>query len=91
MPAGILEDALFETKGPIPLEPGGTLFLGTDGLWEARDPDGNQLGIKPLIKVLNGHTGPDIAGALAALFACLDNHLSGQAPTTTSPRSSRGS
>ncbi len=80
MPAGILEDALFETMGPIPLEPGDTLFLGTDGLWEASDPDGNQLGIEPLIEVLNGHAEPDIAGALEALFALVDRHLSGKAP-----------
>jgi phosphoserine phosphatase len=80
LPAGILEDSVFETLGPIGLESGDTLFLGTDGLWEASDPDGNQLGIEPLLEVLHEHAEVDIATTLSALFDRVDNQIGDQAP-----------
>ena len=38
VPLGILEDATYEQAGPVTLETGDVLLIGTDGIWEAANP-----------------------------------------------------
>jgi len=51
----------------LDLAPGDTLVLYTDGVTEARDPSGVELGERTLARLLGGHRGddPDLARALA--------------------------
>ena len=53
IPLGILEDTEHETAQPIQFSPGDLLLIGTDGIWEARNPDGEMFGIERVRKILN--------------------------------------
>jgi len=44
IPLGIMEPADFATPAPAILERGDILLIGTDGIWEACGPDGEQFG-----------------------------------------------
>jgi phosphoserine phosphatase RsbU/P len=44
MPLGILDDASFEQVGPIVLAPDDILMIGTDGIWDARNAQGQFYG-----------------------------------------------
>jgi len=44
MPLGILDDTSFEQIGPIVLAPDDILLIGTDGIWEARNAQGQFYG-----------------------------------------------
>jgi sigma-B regulation protein RsbU (phosphoserine phosphatase) len=41
---GAFEDVSYTQAGPIELQSGDVLLIGTDGIWEAQDPDGKQFG-----------------------------------------------
>jgi serine phosphatase RsbU (regulator of sigma subunit)/CheY-like chemotaxis protein len=43
-PLGIVPGVTVGCVGPIPLNPGDLLLLATDGIWEARSPDGSPFG-----------------------------------------------
>jgi len=51
-PLGILADASYEPAGPLPLGGGDALLIGTDGIWEAQDEQGEMFGIERLREVL---------------------------------------
>ncbi len=51
-PLGVVEKSSYLPLGPIRLEPGDILLLGTDGLWEARNPAGEIFGIERLQRQL---------------------------------------
>ncbi len=55
MPLGIIEEAVFEKGEPIRMAPGDMLLVGTDGIWEAFDPDGEQFGKERLMTMLSEH------------------------------------
>ena len=50
-PLGILQSMTYET-GRTRIEPGDTLVLATDGILEARSPEGRQLGEAGLIEAM---------------------------------------
>ena len=52
VPLAILPDADFPIRGPIKLDPGDTVFLPTDGLHEARSPDGDFLGKEKVLEIV---------------------------------------
>jgi len=52
IPLGILDDAKYEQAGPIELRPGDIVLVGTDGIWEARNTDGEMFGKGRLRKIL---------------------------------------
>jgi phosphoserine phosphatase RsbU/P len=60
MPLGILPDC-FDTGAPTPptlrLEPGGTLLVMSDGVFEAFDPAGNQFGVERVSEILDSSPG----------------------------------
>jgi sigma-B regulation protein RsbU (phosphoserine phosphatase) len=53
IPLGILEDAPYEQAGPIELRPGDIVLVGTDGIWEARNTDGEMFGKDRLRRILS--------------------------------------
>lgn len=70
LPLGILGPAEFVCHSEsIPLEPGEGIFLYSDGLTDARDPQGVALGDGPVCAVAGGD--------LKALMARVDAHLAG--------------
>lgn len=55
IPLGILEDATYPPAGPIALEAGDILLIGTDGLWETRNFAGEMFGTERLGEILATH------------------------------------
>jgi sigma-B regulation protein RsbU (phosphoserine phosphatase) len=54
LPLGIMREANWPPSGPLVLEPGDALLIGTDGLWETRNPAGETFGIGRLQEVFAG-------------------------------------
>jgi len=52
IPLGILDEAAYRRDGPVTLEAGDVLLIGTDGIWEAQDPRGGMFGKHRLRSVL---------------------------------------
>jgi sigma-B regulation protein RsbU (phosphoserine phosphatase) len=44
MVLGVMEDAEYEVSGPITLESGDMIAVGTDGIWEAKNPEDDLFG-----------------------------------------------
>ncbi len=57
MPMGLMEDASFEQAGPVLLKSGDTVVVGTDGIWEAQDKDGNMFGKERLCRIISSEKG----------------------------------
>jgi len=73
MPLGVAEDADFKQLGPIHMEPGDVLIIGTDGIWEARNSQGEFYGQAHFTDVVkeNHHLNAE------DLASCLMNHVTG--------------
>ena len=52
IPLGILPDATFTQAGPVRLDVGDLLLIGTDGIWEARNASGEMFGKQRLRELL---------------------------------------
>ena len=61
----------------VELPPGTTLVLVTDGVTEARSPDGTQFEETGLLEVVRDTSGQDAEAAVAAVQAAVDRHLRG--------------
>ena len=57
LPLGVLEDAAYEQAGPVILEPGDILVMGTDGICEARDPSDQFFGPERLRNLIEKGAG----------------------------------
>jgi sigma-B regulation protein RsbU (phosphoserine phosphatase) len=66
-PLGVGDDTRFESVA-VTLPPGSSLVLYTDGVTEARDADGEQLGDEGLVRLLT-RPGPDAAACIAETIA----------------------
>ncbi len=55
MVLGVLDDAEFTRCGPITLNPGDIVLVGTDGIWEAQGPDGAMYGKSRLMDTMRQH------------------------------------
>jgi len=54
---GLIEDAPFEQAGPLSLESGDVLVVGTDGIWEARNYEGRLFGKDRLCDIIRDGAG----------------------------------
>ncbi len=79
LPVGAFEDAQW-TGTQFRLEPGDRLFLYSDGATDGLDAKGQALGTSGLTAVLAAGDRQDLAGALTALAARLDERRGGSAP-----------
>lgn len=52
LPVGVMEDASFEQGGPVLLETGDIIVVGTDGIWEAQNDSGVMFGKERLYKTI---------------------------------------
>ncbi len=57
LPLGILDEAAYEQAGPVILEPGDILIMGTDGICEARDPSDQFFGTERLRNLMEKGAG----------------------------------
>ena len=57
VPLGIHEGAVFQQGGPVILEPGDILLVGTDGIWEAQDPGGQFFGKERFLDIICSSAG----------------------------------
>jgi len=62
----------------IRLEPGDSLLLYTDGIPEAEDPTGNQLGMDGLISKLNGKTAAGSQATIDAVLSTVNSFRQGR-------------
>jgi PAS domain S-box-containing protein len=74
-PLGIEDDCRFE-ESTVPLGPGATVVLYTDGATEARDDQGRQLGDEGLLRLLESAPS-DADGVVAAVRAGVEAQLRG--------------
>jgi len=56
MPLGISEDAVYEQAGPITLEAGDLILVGTDGIRETRNPNREMFGEERLHRILQAYS-----------------------------------
>jgi len=55
IPLGVIEEATYRAAGPIRMEAGDVILIGTDGIWEAANDDGELFGKDRLREVLAAH------------------------------------
>lgn len=79
IPLGVLDDRSFqENSQPMP-ECGDVLLIGSDGLWEARGPDGSMFGKERVRDVLREHAARPAQAVLDTLLAAW-NDFRGEVP-----------
>ena len=81
MPLGVLADTEY-TERTVALPPGANLLMFTDGLTEARDPEGKLLWLSPLEKCVaqGAKAGQRAETTKAALIALVEAHQQGVPP-----------
>jgi phosphoserine phosphatase RsbU/P len=61
IPLGALPQASYSQAGPLTLEPGDLLMVGTDGIWEAENREGEQFGMDRVRQTLLANQTADAA------------------------------
>ena len=80
VPLGIMPEYPYkENRMPFD-QPGLVLALGTDGIWEARDPAGEMYGKERFRNVLRRNAGRPAAAIVAAVIDDLDNFRANRRP-----------
>ena len=59
IPLGISAEATYKTPEPLQLQPGDILLIGTDGLWETRNPQGEMFRSDRLRQIIASHSDKD--------------------------------
>jgi serine phosphatase RsbU (regulator of sigma subunit) len=75
---GIKADATYRDQS-LALGPGESLVLFTDGVTEAENADEEQLGLDPILALLDGLRGQEAARILDAIDTCVHDYI-GDAP-----------
>jgi len=79
LPLGIMRGQPYEESQPVPFRPGQVMVIGTDGIWEARNPHDEEFGrdrLKQAIRELADRPARDIQ---TALYDRVKQYCSGQA------------
>jgi serine phosphatase RsbU (regulator of sigma subunit)/DNA-binding NarL/FixJ family response regulator len=74
MVIGVLEESVWEKRSHI-FSPGGTLLLFTDGVTEARNPQGEYFGEKRLIELLKASRGSSTSELLDGLLSTVQDFV----------------
>lgn len=74
-PLGVVEGADFREYVVEDIEPGAIVAIGTDGIWEAAGPDGEQFGHDRLRDLIKGNAGRTSAQIAAAIDKALADYL----------------
>ncbi len=78
MALGIDENWRYRQFNKEILSAGQIIVLGTDGLWEALNPEGKMFGRKPIIRILKQYPDIDAHGILTACLFALDSFRRGR-------------
>jgi sigma-B regulation protein RsbU (phosphoserine phosphatase) len=78
--AGAIEGLEIRAES-VPLEPGVTLVLYTDGVTEAFDPDREMFGDERVLHALSGSAGAPAAEVVSTLVHAVATHVRGAAPS----------
>lgn len=79
LPLGVLDETAY-SRSRTRLARGDAILLYTDGVLEARSPDGRQLGEAGLLRLLRDLGPPRAETLLADLAAAIDRHAGGAGP-----------
>lgn len=71
IPLGILEETAFEEMQPIIMSSGNILLVGTDGIWETRNPQGELFGIQRMSFLLEKYSAASAAEIYTAILAAV--------------------
>jgi sigma-B regulation protein RsbU (phosphoserine phosphatase) len=80
LPAGLFEEADYGSSGPVKLESGDVVVIGTDGVWEDRDPEENMYGHERLHEQLAACREESARGIYDAIMASVTEFSAGRAP-----------
>jgi sigma-B regulation protein RsbU (phosphoserine phosphatase) len=80
LPLGIEPDASFTPAPPIQLEPGDIIFLPTDGIIEARSPEGTWFDTERALDVLRANRDKSSRQIIEALFGAIQQFCRGETP-----------
>jgi sigma-B regulation protein RsbU (phosphoserine phosphatase) len=74
---GVDAEWVYEENTRNAFSSGQVIFLGTDGIWEARNQWGATLGREPILETIRQNAASDAARIIAAVFATLDQFVGG--------------
>jgi len=78
IPLGIAADAAYRAPTPLPLQPGDILLIGTDGLWETRNPQGEMFRSERLRQIIASHRDKDAANLYRIVMQKISDFRAGQ-------------
>jgi sigma-B regulation protein RsbU (phosphoserine phosphatase) len=81
LPLGIFEDAAYEPSAPVDLATGEVVVVGTDGIWEATNADGEMFGKERLTDLLSASAGQDAETIYQTILQAVLDFI-GQSPRT---------
>jgi sigma-B regulation protein RsbU (phosphoserine phosphatase) len=76
---GVDQDWVYKEQNAGDLAAGQVILLGTDGIWEARNPDGDMFGKKPLYDIIRRNHTEAAGEILNSITAALDRFRGGAA------------
>ncbi len=74
---GISTESNYQTYRKEALQSGQIIVLGTDGIWEARNPDGDMFGKDSIYKLIRENAGVESGDLLARILDALDQFRDG--------------
>ena len=77
---GVDADRRYEQFQKTGLKAGQVIVLGSDGLWEARNPQGEMFGKKPIYQIIRQFPDPTAGEILTACFNRFNDFLGDRAP-----------
>ena len=69
LPLGVMEDSVYSSQGPLPLEPDQLLVLVSDGIQEAQTSDGPQFGVPAVLDYIRAHRTESAQAIVEGLFS----------------------
>lgn len=75
---GVIEETEFARGGPVSLQPGDLLFIGTDGIWEARNLSGEFFGKGRLEALLRSQAHRSAEEIRREVVRCVREHSGGR-------------
>jgi sigma-B regulation protein RsbU (phosphoserine phosphatase) len=78
VPLGLMESASY-VAADATIGPGDTLLIFSDGISEAHDDEGNELGVERLVDLVRGASDLDAAGVVRRIETALDEFSTGAA------------
>ena len=77
---GLDEDYHYEENQPVSLTGGELIVLGSDGIWETRNPDGHMFGKQPVKNIMRGGASSTAEEILDQILNDLDNFRADGSP-----------